>query len=231
MSTQNIEIKLLKLSKQALDNYLKQDWILKQLQELKEPLGISDQWLKEIPLKRLMFDMLYSELIKFNDGGKAKILDIGTGQTELLPKLCKRLNITFLDPEFNEDVSKEKFHIGSWETTDLFSENHYWDIVTCNDVFPNVDNRIIHFLEVVLPRTQKLKMTLTAHNMGKKFKTITKEDGEKLSWQAWDQQILLFKLGNFFDLELWKDVKLIDTNSQLLDDGRLVYYLEVTKKN
>ncbi len=224
----DFQVHLRRFDDTDLEIYLKEDWILNKLEVLPKPLLLSDEWLFNIPAKRMMFDSLYKDLI--TKGRNYRCLDIGTGQTNLLPILNREIQLTCLDTFPPEILEVDNFHPGSWEETQLLKRGYNWDLITCNDVFPNVDNRIIQFLELALPRTKRLIMTLTAHSTEKEFQRLSKNDGEILSWQAWDSEILLFKLSSFFGIEFWKIPEYYDSNPKLFQDKRTVYQLEVSRK-
>jgi len=223
----DFQITLKRFSEPDLQSYLEDDWVLSKLQELREPLYLSDNWLKNIPAKRMMFSSLYKDL--FQQTADLKCLDIGTGQTSLLPKVNTDVKLIFLDPLPPALPMTDNYHVGNWESSHLLEKEFDWELITCNDVFPNVDNRIVRFLERALPRTQKLLMTLTAHSPEKEYLSLTKSDGEVLSWQPWDSEILLYKLGSFFGIDFWKNPELYDSNPTLFNDKRSVYLLKVSR--
>ena len=220
-----MQINIRPLTKHDLETYYRNDWVLGKLSNLPRPLKSSDVWLEKIPAKRLMFDQLYHDLINSKSG---KILDIGSGNTDLLPKVLSHLDVEFLDPAF-EITNNQKFHRESWDRTLLLTNKFQYDVITCNDLFPNVDNRIFKFLELVLPLTLKLRMTLTAHSSEKLYH-LRKTDGEELFWNAWDKDILLYKLTRFFNIDIANNAFFNLENSELFDDKRTVYLLEVSRE-
>lgn len=224
----NFQVALTRFSDLDLEIYLEDDWVLNKLQTLVQPIYLSDKWLQKIPAKRMMFSSLYKDL--FEPTADFKCLDVGSGQTRLLPQVNKDVKLTLLEPLPPPMPTTGDYHVGSWEDSFLLKEVFDWDLITSNDVFPNVDNRIVRFLESALPRTQKLVMTLTAHNAEKEYLNLTKSDGEVLAWQPWDSEILLYKLSSFFGVEFWKDLDLYDSNPRLFEDKRSVYLLKVTRK-
>ena len=82
-------------SKQDLENYLKDDWILREIKKYPEDdIFMSQKWLFDIPAKRMIYADVYGDLLKTK--GK-KILDIAGGFCGFSRKLLTNHDYTLVD--------------------------------------------------------------------------------------------------------------------------------------
>lgn len=167
-----------------LDEYLKDDWVLKELQKYPEDnIFISQKWLFDIPAKRMIYADVYEEFLKTK--GK-RILDIGGGFCSLSRKLIENHSYTLVDVmtagngEKLKDIEKE---IGRnfWQNKDWdeFETEESYDLIIANDIFPNVDQRLGKFLRKFKGKAKRTILTITCY--------------DQKSWLAdWTEKLMSF---------------------------------------
>ncbi len=151
-----------------LDRYLKNDFVLKELEKYPEDFCFASQnWFKNIPAKRMIYADVYNELL--NSKGK-KILDVGGGFCSLSRKLIENHDYTLLDIMTRDDHDKLKaFELKTkpfWKNLDWaeFIPEGTYDYIIASDIFPNVDQRLEKFLRKFKPYAKKIVLTLTCYD-------------------------------------------------------------------
>jgi hypothetical protein len=184
------------ITKQLLDDYLQVDSISLSMDRLSQNTdeGLTCQrWLRDSPPKRLLFKLLYGDLLKRNVL-RQRVLDIGGGVTCFTRELAKRHEYDLVDLLAHDDPAicvKMKSETGrnfvhpiDW----LSFEGDGYDLVVANDIFPNVDQRLNMFLERFLPRCRSLRLSLTWYEKPRAYK-VRRVDGEEiffmLAWDLW----------------------------------------------
>jgi len=156
-------------SQKNLNEYLKDDWVLKELQKYpKDDVFISQKWMKEIPAKRMIYADVYGELLKTK--GK-KILDVGGGFCGLSRKLFENHDYTLVDimtagngeklRNIEKEVRRDFWHNTDW---DEFEVKEVYDLIIANDIFPNVDQRLGKFLRRFKNKARGTIITITCYD-------------------------------------------------------------------
>ena len=154
---------------------------------------VCQQWLENIPAKRMIFDDIYGGLLFCKHGHKnAEVIDVGGGLTCLTRNLAIRTRYTLIDPLVHENdnslVATERnsptFRAlrKDWHET---SPGHV-DIVIANDIFPNVDQRLELFLHWASRRAELLRLILTVYNEVRSYRTKRLDADEQLWFLAWN---------------------------------------------
>ncbi len=191
-------------TKKDLENYLKNDWILKELSKYPQDDNyLSQKWLLDMPEKRMIYADVYGELL--NSEGK-KVLDIGGGFCGLSRELSKRHDYTVVDIIEGKD----------WSGYILDGE---YDFMIANDLFPNVDQRLKKFLEIYKPHAKKMILTLTCHE-GDKFYRVKRLDvDEVLTVVPWSAA--------FTSLIIGQDLPTQAPEFSVFKNGRTVYRVDL----
>jgi len=218
-----------------LDSYKANDyisnWLAVNTDQSEQELG-SNKWLTDSPIKRLVFHDIYADLL----GGKKgkKILDIGGGVTAYTKILGDFHNYTLVDILSHDDqaIAESIFreHNISFLKDDWYkvSFKNRFDIVICNDLFPNVDQRINIFLRRLLPISTSLRVLLTYHNNDRFYKVKRTDADEIMFLQAWSGQQLRQVLELIFpELEQSALTGLSSDRPSLYANGRLISLLKV----
>jgi hypothetical protein len=148
------------------------------------------RWLAASPAKRLIAELLYSDLLA-SEG--LRILDVGGGLSTLTRWLAARHDYELVElmvhdpPErvaaFCDSVDKLIVHASDWWSFPLRGP---YDLVIANDLFPNADQRLALFLERVLPSAREVRLSLTYYNRPR-FYQARRLDAEEILWMlAWD---------------------------------------------
>lgn len=182
-----------RIGSERLERYLRNDRILWLLREETRPGDdelTSQRWLLQTPAKRLVYDMLYGDLLD-NAGGR--VLDVGGGLSALTRRLAARHRYALVDLMAHDPPER----VAAWRSTlgDAAIHNCDWwacdaagpyDVVIANDLFPNVDQRLALFLEWALPRAREVRLCLTYYNHPKFYLTRRLDGEEVLCVLAWD---------------------------------------------
>ncbi len=174
-----------------LDSYMVNDYIGKWLavntDKREKELGCN-KWLSDSPIKRLIFQDIYGSLL----GEKEKnILDIGGGVTAFTKALGKSHFYTLVDilSHDNKAISESIFreYNVNFLNEDWFNITftNPFDCVICNDLFPNVDQRIKIFLQKFLPLSKTILILLTYHHNDHFYKVKRTDADEVMFLQAY----------------------------------------------
>lgn len=224
-----------------LKKYMENDWIADLIQSTESKHGgvnlRTNQWLKTMENKRMIYADVYGDFLKQNDAtSKLSVLDIGGGLNSLTKLIAANTNYTLVDymAHGGEDAAlfeAENYHYsfvdGDWYTAEL--KNDTYDVIIANDIFPDVDMRLELFLDRFLPRCKELRLIVTWYNDPKFYVTKRVDDTESLTFLSWDGEIISLKLKKYItkmmdtsndELEKMKDCK--DT---IYRNGRQVAYI------
>ena len=217
-------------TKKDLDSYMKEDYILDFLNKHESDKGyVSHQWLLDFPPKRMIYADVYSELFKTK--GK-RVLDIGGGFSGLTREFLKNHNYTLLDIMAYDD--HKKFAVISRENKNFWVKDDWmkfepkgkYDLIIANDLFPNVDQRLILFLEKYKKYSDNIIVTLTCYDYDR-FYTMKRVDADEiLTMRAWDSETTGRALNEFFVKEKI-ELKNQDKSRSLFNNGRIVYKLSL----
>lgn len=229
-----------------LQQYLKDDWILKIAQEKEEADDVffrTQTWLKEMDNKRMTMVDLYGDILKADDiyintTKKLEVLDVGGGYTSLAREFVEKANYELLDfmahgehnrvKAIEKKLAKNFCNICDWYD---FKIAHSYDLIIANDIFPDVDQRLELFLNKFLPHCKELRILITYYNSPKFYTTKRVDDTEMLTFLSWDGEITGLKLKKYL-------TRIIDTteaeldalkndNSSIYRNGRQVVFLKL----
>lgn len=193
-----------RLSKTDLARYLKDDYILdlakpKSEKEIELMEFGCNNWLINSEPKRLIYDYMYGDLLNFRkETSKLKILDIGGGIT-LPQKIMGSIhNLTVIDllAHDNKILAKNfsknnNINLIEDDWLNVISKNDKYDLVIANDIFPNVDQRLDIFFEIIKNITKNLRIVLTYHQLNKFYK-VKRIDAEEIMYlNSWDEKDIL----------------------------------------
>lgn len=203
-----------------LEEYMKRDWILPELSRVHE--GLSNQALLESPAKRMIWDDVY---FSWWPNNMVSVTDIGGGWHSLHNvRKCAYTGVDLFDTPGQ---------VGPYVVYD----RHDWadgipeaDVIIANDVFPNMDQRLAQFLEMVLPRCSRLVITLTFFNKPHPGYRCRRVDGnETITVKPWSGADVLAVVGKYLTKPGAKDYFTSDAASPLwhqpisvFDNGRTV---------
>lgn len=217
-------------SKQDLDLYMKEDPVGTLLSNHPDDSTFaSHQWLLDIPAKRMIYKDIYGPLL--TSTGK-RVLDIGGGYCGLTRTLVQNHDYTLVDCMVHDDhqrlaaiekeMGKSFWNCNDWDTYPLEGE---YDVIIANDIFPNVDQRIVPFLRKVLPFAKQIILTLTCYDI-EQFYTVRRVDADEiLTVQAWTSDVTTLALATLTGVE--SSLVRTEGDDTLFRNGRVVYRLDV----
>lgn len=229
-------------NKKDLNEYLKNDWVLKELKKYpQDNVFVSQKWLFEIPAKRMIYADVYKELLKTKG---LKILDIGGGFCGLSRKLIENHDYILVDimtagnGEWLKDVEKEinkKF----WQNMDWdeFDEKESFDLIIANDIFPNVDQRLGKFLRKFNGRAKKIILAITCYDQ----KSLLADWSERIITFVYNKirrvngdRIVFIKApttketNEILKTNLGANAPILEENKEsIFKNGRIVYKMEI----
>lgn len=223
-------------SEEMLHEYLKDDWILKMMDEVmsaEEKEIRTNQWLYEMEPKRLIYADVYGDLLK--TGGK-RVLDVGGGYNALTKVLGQKNDYHLLDfmahggdSYLGRIEKKYKIH---WINEDWFeTKMSDYDVIVANDIFPDVDQRMELFIEKAMAHCKELRLVITFYNNPRYYLTKRTNDLEMLTFLSWDGEITALKLRKYinrienFNMEKLENMK--NDMSSIYWNGRQVYSLSL----
>lgn len=229
-------------------------WLIHELRETHDLFkrlgvrGIANDWLLQMPWKRSLAWLMYSDLLDTGDGLSTgdeprKILEIGGNLSYLTLELARRHQYQLLEalgPASIDDylrieqyLSSEFIFVDDWFDYDL-SRNPV-DLLIANDLFPNTDQRLYEMVDRFLPFTTELRLSLTYYE-NTFFKVTRDSSGEPLMIRPWG----LRELRHFFDylVQIYPDscssinpdeLKYEDLSRSVFGNRRNVVYLHIVK--
>jgi len=201
-----IDKKMFLVDELQLNGYLINDfvdgWLNEYSCDADEKL-VCQRWLRETPAKRFVFNELYGDLLE--QQSRLKVLDIGGGMTGLSRVLAHRHDYVLVDLLAHDDT--ETAGAMMRDTGADFIRAQDWasyqpetyDLVIANDLFPNVDQRLEMFLQRFLPRTNRLRLSLTYYDNPRYYLTRRVDADEFLCMLAWDGEHLESVLKKYSD--------------------------------
>lgn len=181
------------------------------------------RWLVQSPAKRLIYDMLYGDLLA---GAQRRVLDVGGGLSALTRRLASRHRYELVDllahdpPESAAHLlapGAGVFHCRDWLECNLDGP---YDVVVANDLFPNVDQRLALFLEWALPIAREVRLSLTYYNYPKFYLTRRVDADEVLCLLAWDGKQTAAVLAPFRERIAMPDFAQFDRRDDWAFDNR-----------
>lgn len=179
------------------EKYLQGDPILRLLNEATGPNDAaltSHRWLLESSPKRMIYFYMYGDLLQATPRLQ-RVLDVGGGYSALSRLILRSHAYTLLDimvHDRSEDVRALEASIGRpfWVNSDWhqFIPPSDYDLIIANDLFPNVDQRLVLFLEAYLPRCREMRLLLTYYNHPRFYQVKRLDADEVLCMLAWDGQ-------------------------------------------
>jgi hypothetical protein len=205
-----VEIIMIWVNESAILEYSKADAVsqaIKSLSPCAETKTVCHSWLSDSLPKRFIFNHLYGNLL--SGGSRKSILDIGGGITGLTGQLAHDHDYTLVDIMAHDDIKQGRYlekSIGRefLQAEDWFvflqrDSKQHWDTVIANDLFPNVDQRLVPFLESVLPRARRVVVSLTYYNAWRWYLTRRVDADEILTQMSWDHSMLSSVLARYSD--------------------------------
>jgi len=114
--------------------------------------------------KQEIYNILYADL------ENESVLDVGCGTSEAMPIVGEYYGIDWL---FN------------WDWYEYPIEEHSYDVIIANDLFPNVDQRLELFLEKYLPHCKEMRLSLTYFDEPKWYRAKRVDGDEVLTMLQW----------------------------------------------
>jgi hypothetical protein len=226
------------MTRAALDQYLGKDRILERIRSL-SIAGDEDltcqKWLLTTPAKRMIFDRLYGDLIDGSTNLKRRILDVGGGLTSFTRHLAKMQNYDLVDLIVHDgpsaadvmetEVGRRFIARRDWLS---FNATGQFDVIIANDMFPNVDQRLVLFIEKFLPATKEIRVSLTYYNELRFYMTRRLDADEVFCMLAWDGEATARALRKFTHRIIGVDLKLFSTmGSSIFPNGRDVIVMRI----
>ncbi|MDP6960957.1 MAG: class I SAM-dependent methyltransferase [Dehalococcoidia bacterium] len=195
-----------------------------------------NKWLIDSSPKRMIFSHVYGDLVSKDikpKGKRLKVLDIGAGVN-----LCQRIiaenhDLTVVDllAHDNLDAAKKYFAATGIEffNTDWFDvidSLGSFDIIISNDLFPNVDQRLIEFLGKSLEKSDVFRVTMTFFNSLRYYNVKRINADEIMCLRAWSGKDVQNALTHIWPrLEFKTSGSLDATTDSLFENNRLVTLL------
>lgn len=209
---------MITFNQEQLKTYLIDDWILRMLGEYEvqgEKEIRTNQWLKDMDNKRLIYSVVYGDLLRGKSG--KKVLDVGGGYNSLTKVLAENSEYFLLDflahgGENYVSTNYNRYNI-NWLGEDWYvnkNQDERFDIVIANDIFPDVDQRMEIFIDKMIPLCKELRLVLTYYNEPKFYTTKRVDDKEVLTFLSWDGEITSLKLMKYRE-------RFIDTRNEEIE--------------
>lgn len=223
-----------------LDKYLQDDpmiHLIDRHSQVSDEALTCQRWLRESPPKRLIFEMLYGDLLVTN-AQRQKVLDVGGGVTCFTRELAKRHEYDLVDllahddpgtcTQMEADTGRDFIHTVDW----LSFEGDGYDLIIANDIFPNVDQRLGMFLDLFIPRCSTLRLLVTWYDSPRAYQ-VRRVDGDEIFFMlAWDLVQLMNVLQKHADRIVSYEVDCFRANQRsLYANGRQVGIVEFRGEN
>ena len=224
------QLAMRRIDQSLLRVYSRRDRIGRLLADESQPAdaGLTVQkWLVATPAKRLIYEMLYGDLLESRG---LRILDVGGALNALTRRLACRHRYELVDLMVHDAPAQvaayraaaELFslRIGDWWSCD-FSDRY--DVVVANDLFPNVDQRLSLFLERMMPIASQIRLSLTYYNRPRFYLTKRVDADEILCMLAWNGVQVADALAPYRDRIAEPDFALFERSDEsVFDNGRQV---------
>ena len=222
------------VNEKAIHDYSKRDVVgqaISALEHCAETKTVCHSWLSSSLPKRFIFNHFYGEFL--SGGSRKSILDIGGGLTGFTRQLARDHDYTLVDIMAHDDktlgrsleksVGREFLQVEDWFGYLQRNSNKRWDAVIANDLLPNVDQRLVPFLETILPRACKTMVSLTYYNSWKWYLTRRVGADEMLTQMSWDHSMLSSVLERYRDRIIGPNFsKFGQENTSVYPNGRQV---------
>lgn len=215
-------------TKELLDEYLKDDWILELIKCEKNEFSMvrTNKWLEEIEAKRMIYADIYGDILRGENN--VKVLDVGGGVNVLTKKLACNCDYTLLD--FLAHGGKEvlndkgiKWMDDDWSNVSFDQISP--DIIIANDIFPDVDQRLELFIEKSLKTCKELRLVLTFYNSPQYYLTKRVDDLEMMTFLSWDGEITALKLKKYLN-DYEADI-IMNARDSIFRNGRQVAFIKI----
>ena len=225
---------IIPLGRAELAEYLKKDYLLEIFSsspEANQFLGCN-KWLVESPQKRTIFNLIYADLLcKKNNKTKENILDIGSGINLAQPLIAMNCNMTIVEALSHDNIAMAKqmtsdsgieLRIGDWY--EILENLPHFNIIIANDIFPNVDQRLVSFLKSVSRLGDEIRVSLTLYPDGKFYNVKRIDAEEKMCMKAWSVIDVYRSLTDEWpELKGSELEKLLVFDESIFDNGRTVF--------
>jgi hypothetical protein len=198
---------------------------------------ITNEWLISSLAKRMLFEEIYGDLL-IPSSKRLKILDVGGGVKLAQKIIANNYDYTVMDI-FNHDKKKNcenffKMHGIKSINTDWFlrmADFEKFDLIIANDLFPNVDQRLDDFLQIVYNSGASFRILLTFYD--NKFYSVKRVDqDEHMSMKSWNLQNVKDSLKNsLFQLKNEITISLDNASSTLFSNNRRLALFKSIKNN
>jgi hypothetical protein len=188
----NSSIGMRQVTSCLLDAYCREDRIARLLIEESQPgddLLAVQRWLRATPAKRLIYQMIYGDLL---DRRGLRVLDVGGALSSLTRRLAAFHRYELIDlmahdapqcvASFRASLPRLSLRLADWWNCVLDGS---YDLIIANDLFPNVDQRLELFLERMLPLAGEIRLSLTYYNRPRFYMTRRVDGDEMLCILAW----------------------------------------------
>lgn len=226
-------------TKDMLENYLRNDWILDLLRELEsdeDKAFRTHAWLKEMDNKRMIYADVYGDLLTRPSG--LKVLDVGGGYTALTKRLAEYQDYTLLDfmahggnqAYLNGVFSRRDSSLAVADWYEYASSSPDYDLIIANDLFPDVDQRLALFLDRFLGKCKEMRITITFYNTPKFYTTKRTNDSEIMTFLSYDGEITSLILNKYLDRSDASKEELCslkDFKESIYRNGRQICYIRL----
>ena len=225
---------------EQLNKYLEDDWVLPLVTPDETNIAFAadfgcNKWLIDSACKRMIFSHLYGDLVSKDTkqkGKRLKVLDLGSGVNLCQNIIAKNHDLTVIDilAHDNLDAAKKYFAAAGIEflNTDWFDvidSLGSFDIIISNDLFPNVDQRLIEFLDKSLEKTDVLRVTMTFFNTLRYYSVKRINADEIMCLRAWSGKDVQNALAHIWPRLEFKKFSFLKSTNSLFENNRLVTLL------
>lgn len=229
---------MIRFDREVLEAYLENDVTLARLEQIAQAgdqAFTSHRWLVDSAPKRLIFHHMYGDLLAGTLQPGVRVLDVGGGYTALTRVMVEGcayhlLDIMTHDP--HDRVRDLESALGRRFWIDQDWHAYAWDdavdLVIANDIFPNVDQRLVEFVQLSLSRCRELRLLVTYYNTPRWYRVKRMEGDEVFHMMAWDGAAVRRALEPFTDrvtAPCWD--RLEENVPSLYDNGRQVCLIEL----
>ncbi len=236
LNFKNVEFKV--YSPEDLQEYMQGDRIKSLMGECSDPQDtrlVCQQWLENMPAKRMIFDDLYGDLLfSKHENRNTKVIDVGGGLTCLTRRLATQTRYTLIDPLVHDDDNSILAAERNSPTFCALRKDWYEtapdhvDLVIANDIFPNVDQRLELFLDWASRRAKFLRLIVTVYNKVRSYRTKRLDADEQLWFLAWNGSHLINCLQNCgVEVPVELSAGLLQDDSSLYPNGRTVARVDI----